>query len=938
MTDAERREAVRQFIRKWSDPNKGNENQHARSYWIEVFKNILGAEDVTDRLDFEKNVIVDGHTKHIDAYIPETHVLIEQKSKGISLDKPGLQSGGDKLTPYEQAKRYNDNLAYEEKARWIVTSNFSEIWIYDMNTQIPEPLKLSLTDLQNKYSLLDFLVKKEVKKITDEMEVSIKAGEIVGILYDALAKQYGDMEKEENQKSLNALCVRLVFCLYAEDADVFGRRNMFHDYLEQFEAKGIRRALIDLFRILNTPEEERDPYLEEDLAEFPYVNGGLFSEDNMIIPPFTEEMKVLLLEKASRDFDWSDISPTIFGAVFESTLNPETRRKGGMHYTSVENIHKVIDPLFLDDLQKEFEEILKTKTPKTRIQLLNVFQSKIANLKFLDPAAGSGNFLTESYLSLRKLENEIIKEKEAAKRGSVAGQISFGDIQQGVDSPIKVSIQQFYGIEINDFACTVAKTALWIAESQMMKKTEDVLHVNLDFLPLKSYVNIMEGNALKIDWNDVVPAKELNYIMGNPPFIGYGLQSAAQKEDILSIYRDKNGRSYKTAGKIDYVAGWYWKAAELMQNHIIRAALVSTNSITQGEQVASVWEPLYERFSIHIDFAHRTFRWDSEASIMAHVHCVVIGFSSANNTTQPVIYTGENKAVVKRINPYLIDAPLVFIKSRNKPLCNVPEMTTGNRPADGGNLIIECEEYHEFVEKEPQALPYIKRLMGAKEYINNKKRYCLWLVGVSPKTIRNNPLTFKKVMACREDRLNGASDRQKLADTPALFREQKNPETYVIVPRHSSENRRYIPMGFLDKSFIPADSATIIPEAKLYHFGVLISNVHMAWMRAVAGRLKSDYRYSKDIVYNNFPWPVLTDNQKNRIEVTAQGILDARNFYPEDSLADLYDPLTMPPELQKAHVANDKAVMAAYGFNTKMTEADCVAELMKMYQKLVEEA
>ena len=935
MTDAERREAVRQFIRKWSDPNNGNENQHARSYWIEVFKNILSVDNVTDRLDFEKNVIVDGHTRHIDAYIPETHVLIEQKSKGISLDKPGLQSGGDKLTPYEQAKRYNDNLAYDEKARWIVTSNFSEIWIYDMNTQTPEPLKLSLTDLQNKYSLLDFLVKKEVKKLTDEMAVSIKAGEIVGILYDALEKQYGDMTKEENQKSLNALCVRLVFCLYAEDADVFGRHNMFHDYLEQFEPKGIRRALIELFKILNTPEDERDPYLEEDLAEFPYVNGGLFSEDNMTIPPFTEEMKDLLLEKASRDFDWSEISPTIFGAVFESTLNPETRRKGGMHYTSVENIHKVIDPLFLDDLQKEFKEILETKTPKTRIQKLNDFQGKIADLKFLDPAAGSGNFLTESYLSLRKLENEIIKEKEAAKRGSVAGQISFGDIQQGEDSPIKVSIQQFYGIEINDFACTVAKTALWIAESQMMKKTEDVLHVNLDFLPLKSYVNITEGNALRMDWNEVVSNEELSFIMGNPPFVGYSYQSKEQKTELINVFSDEDGIPYKAAGRVDYVAGWYYKASKYIKDTTIRAAFVSTNSICQGEQAVSVWMPLFEKFNIHIDFAYHYFKWDSEAALKAHVYVIIVGFSVADSKKRPVLYDGEEKKEVSHINSYLVDFDNIFVKTRSKPICDVPLIHVGNRPADGGALIIK--DYDAFVSSEPKAAPLIKLLYGADEFIKGKKRWCLWLKGVSPAEIKALPKVMERVEQCRTNRLNGASDRQKLADTPTLFRETINPERYLIIPEVSGGNRRYIPMAFGNKDIICTNKLQMIEEAALFHFGILTSNVHMAWMRTLSCRLSTSYDYSAKIVYNNFPWPTLTEEQKAKIEQTAQAILDTRELYPDSSLADLYDPLTMPPELQKAHIANDKAVMKAYGFSTTMTEAECVAELMKRYQEIVQE-
>ena len=723
------------------------------------------------------------------------------------------------------------------------------------------------------------------------------------------------------------LCVRLVFCLYAEDADIFGKHSKFYDYLSRFEARDLRRALIDLFKVLDTKPENRDPYMDPLLASFPYVNGGLFSDENIEIPQFNEKIKELLLEKASDDFNWSEISPTIFGAVFESTLNPETRRSGGMHYTSIENIHKVIDPLFLDDLRKELEDIKSVSVDKTREKKLKEYQAKLGSLQFLDPACGSGNFLTETYLSLRRLENKVLE-------AITYGQIGFTDQAY---SPIQVSISQFYGIEINDFAVTVAKTALWIAESQMMKETENVIHISLDFLPLKSYANIIEANALQLDWESVVPKENVNYIMGNPPFIGYSLQTPAQKQEIRSIYIDEEGKPYKTAGKIDYVAGWYFKAAQFMDKVKIRTAFVSTNSITQGEQVAGVWKPLYDRFGIHIDFAYRTFKWSSEAKEKAAVHCVIVGFSQAFNSKNQVIYIdGMVKHVVENISPYLIDAPLVFIESRKKALCHVPSMTTGNRPADGGNLIIEADEYDDFLRREPSAKKYIKQLTGATEYINNKLRYCLWLVGATPSEIRKMPEVIRRVEACRQDRLKGAPDRQKLANTPTLFREVKNPENYIIIPRVSSENRRYIPLGFLDSKIIPTDSATIIEDALIYHFGLLTSNVHMAWMRAVAGRLKSDYRYSKDIVYNNFPWPTPTEVQKSKIEQTAQAILDARALYPDCSLADLYDEATMPAELRKAHQLNDRAVMQAYGLSVKDTsEAQCVAELMRLYQKLV---
>lgn len=664
MTDAEKREAAHQFINRWM--GRGNEDEDGRSYWLEFLSNVMGMENPTERVNFEKKVIVNGNTKRIDVYIPETHVIIEQKSLGKSLDQKIHNSGDVDLTPYEQAKRYNDNLPYDEKARWIITCNFSDIWIYDMNARVPEPVKIALVELQSKYLLLDFLVKQDVKKLSHEMEVSIKAGDIVGLIYDAFLKQYKipdgnekqesaeQKEKREHKlKSLNALCVRLVFCLYAEDAGIFGEhRDIFHDYLEAYDVKDCRRALIELFKTLDTPIAERDEYLEEDVAQFPYVNGGLFADETIEIPPFTEEIKDLLLTKASEDFDWSDISPTIFGAVFESTLNPETRRSGGMHYTSIENIHKVIDPLFLDDLKKEFKEIQAVTVRRTKEKRLDEFQNKLASLTFLDPACGSGNFLTETYLSLRRLENEVIRER-------VGGQITLGEVH----NPIKVSIQQFYGIEINDFAVTVAKTALWIAESQMLEETKNIVYgFNDDFLPLKTYVNITEGNALRIDWNEVVPVERLSYIMGNPPFVGYSYQSESQKKDIENVYVDENGKSTSTAGKIDYVAAWYFKAAKMMEGSEVRTAFVSTNSITQGEQVAYVWAELYKQFDIHIDFAHRTFVWGSEAKLKAAVHCVIIGFSTSMSKGKCRL---SDKIENRTVHWYEADLPEV-IEARKK--------------------------------------------------------------------------------------------------------------------------------------------------------------------------------------------------------------------------------------------------------------------------------
>ena len=869
----------------------------------------------------------------MDGFIDKTKVLIEQKSSDKDLNKAIKQSDGTCLKPFQQAKRYSANLPYSQRPRWIVTCNFKEFYVYDMEQPNGEPKVIKLTDLDKEAYRLEFLIDKTNEHLEREMKVSMEAGQIVGEIYDGLLKQYVNPDNPDSLHAINQLIVRLVFCLYAEDAGIFGHKTMFHDYMVRFGSRDFRRGLVDLFAVLDTPIDARDPYLDSELNAFPYVNGGMFAENNLEIPNFTNELRELILEHASSSFDWSEISPTIFGAVFESTLNPETRRSGGMHYTSIENIHKVIDPLFLDKLKDELNEIRQFKQPKIVERKAKQFQSKLASLTFFDPACGSGNFLTETYISLRRLENEAIR--------LYMGDAVALDVGQEL---VKVQLNQFYGIEINDFAVSVAKTALWIAESQMLEETADIVYTNIDFLPLKSYTNIVEGNALEIDWETVVSKDKLSYIIGNPPFLGYSLQSPKQKADLLSVYVDENGKPYKTAGKIDFVSAWYFKASQIMQNTSIRTALVSTNSITQGEQVASVWKPLYERFRIHIDFAYQTFKWNSEAKDKAAVHCVIIGFSCAESKGVKLLFNGENVELVDEINPYLRPGKTVFIENISNPICPVTKMTTGNRPADGGHLIIEAEEYADFIRREPKAQKYIKRLTGAAEFINNKDRYCLWLVDVSPKELRSMPLVMERIELCRQARLAGAPDRKKLADTPSVFRETKNPKQYMVVPRVSSENRRYIPIGFLDENTIPTDSATIIEDATLYDFGILTSNVHMAWMRTVAGRLEMRYRYSAKIVYNNFPWPEVTEAQKEKISKTAQAILDARALYPESSLADLYDELTMPVELRRAHQANDKAVMEAYdmtkivdGKKTWLTESETVERLFEMYEKLAKQ-
>ena len=919
MTDSERKKAAKAFAEYWAD--KGYEKGESQSFWLSLLRDIFEVEHPEQYVIFEEQVKIDRANGFIDVMIPKTKVMIEQKGANKDLRKGIVQSDGSVLNPFQQAKRYIVDLPLSEHPRWVITCNFKEFLIYDMEKPTGEPESILLKDLPTEYYRLQFLVEEKSELLHHEEQVSIKAGELVGKLYDAILKQYIHPDSEESLRSLNMLCVRLVFCLYAEDAGIFGGHLKFHNYIKSFAIKDVRRALIDLFRVLDTKDEDRDPYMDEALVAFPYVNGGLFADENIEIPHFTEEIVELLLHNASEDFDWSQISPTIFGAVFESTLNPETRRSGGMHYTSIENIHKVIDPLFLDELRTELNEIKAIKTDKTRIARTNAFQDKLSALTFLDPACGSGNFLTETYISLRRLENEVLTMRYK------------NQIVMDVGDLIKVSIGQFYGIEINDFAVTVAKTALWIAESQMMKETEDIVMIPLDFLPLKSYANIIEGNALRVDWESVVPKDKLNYIMGNPPFVGARLMSKEQKDDLISVF----GSKWKNVGNLDYVSCWYKKASDLMNGTNIRTALVSTNSVSQGESVAVLWKPLFES-GVHIDFAHRTFRWDSEASSKAHVHCVIIGFSISPSNKPKVIYSAERMQIVDNINAYLVDADNVFVESRTKPICDIPTIGIGNKPIDGGFYLFTEEEKDEFLKKEPIAEKWFRPWIGSHEFINRYYRYCLWLGKCPPNELRKMPECMKRVQAVRDFRLSSSSaGTVKLADTPTRFHVENMPVgNYIVIPEVSSERRKYIPMGFLTPDILCSNLVKIVPNASLYHFGVLTSNVHMAWVRAVCGRLKSDYRYSKDIVYNNFPWCNPTDEQRAKIEQTAQAILDARALYPDCSLADLYDEVTMPPELRRAHQQNDRAVMAAYGFDVKtMTESSCVAELMNMYKQIV---
>ncbi len=954
LTSSRQREAAKAFAQAWKV--RGDEKQDTQSFWTDLLSSVYGIESPARFIQFEKRVKFGGTTKFIDGYIPETKVLIEQKGAKIDLSKKEEQSDGAPLTPYEQGKRYADWLPSSERPRWIVVCNFTLFEIHDLEKPNDEPIRITLSDLPKAYGSLSFLTDLNEHARKAELALSVKAAGLIAKLYNALLPLYGEGRQDDPSvlRSLNKLCVRLVFCLYAEDAGLFAQKDLFAHFLESYRPENAGDALEKLFAVLNTPKDRRKPSLDPKYAAFSYVNGGLFAHDeDDEIPPFDQKAYDILLHECSEQFNWSEISPTIFGAMFESTLNPETRRKGGMHYTSIENIHKVIDPLFLDGLREELCKIKKeigirsgkaesgsgvrTIITKKYAGMLRAYQDKLAGLKFLDPACGSGNFLTETYICLRRLENEVLNLLGGGTLDLFTGQQEL--------SPVKVSISQFHGIEINDFAVSVAKTALWIAESQMLDETARIVGHHIDFLPLKTYTNIREGNALRMDWNSVIPASECSYIMGNPPFLGYSNQSKAQKDDLISLYVDDRGKPYKSAGKIDYVAGWYFKAAQYMAGTGIAAAFVSTNSITQGEQAAAVWKPLYERFDLEITFAWRTFVWNNEAADMAHVHCVIVGFrcrpGSAPDTRHEIYETdGDGNFTAKaalQISPYLIDAKPVFIEARSKPLCDVSEMTAGGKPTEGGNLILSVEEKDDLVRAYPESAAMIRPFLMGKDFIERKPRYCLWLVGIDISRIRRIPPIVERISKVKTFRLESPKAATvKKAATPMLFDEIKDCKTsYVALPQVSSERRDYVPMDWLPGEVIAGNMLFMVPDAGLYEFGVMTSSVHMAWMRAVAGRLKSDYRYSNMVVYNNFMWPQADEALSQKIEKTAQQILDARKLYPQSSFADLYDPLFMPPELQKAHQANDKAVLEAYGLKADASESEIVAHLFKLYEEKI---
>lgn len=931
-------QAAKHFIQKYKD--KSNEKSDTQSFWIDFLG--IFCDNPTDKIEFEKRVSLN-HTSFIDAYIPHAKTLIEQKSSGIDLNKAKKQSDGSDLTPFEQAKRYNDELPYSQKARYIIVCNFDEFHIHDMESPKDPPQIINFADLTKQIHRFSFLSQSksdELKALAlaKQSELSFKAARLIRQIQDELIALYAAATpngepSEQDFASINMLLTRLVFCFYADDSGVFTKHDMFGAYLATHKAN-MRQAILDVFSMLATPEHKRSKFADPELLAFPYTNGGLFEFYDENIPQFNDKLAELIIDKATFGFDFSLISPTIFGGLFESTLNPETRRSGGMHYTSIENIEKLIKPLFLDKLESELDEIIAIKQKDIKDKKLIEFQKKLGSLCFFDPACGSGNFLTQTFLCLRELENKALKERFRDKSGSFQG------VLEGFDTcGICVDINNFYGIEINSFATAVAKTALHIADKQMRKATNELIHANLEYLPLRDFENILCANALNASWQELCP--KADYIIGNPPFIGHQHRSKEQSAEMDLIFEN-----FENYGKLDYVCAWFKKSLDYMKiSPSTKTAFVATNSICQGESVATLWKPLFES-GVSIDFAYTSFKWDNSVDFgsgkkekadkkMAGVSVVIVSFS-LSNSSEKYIFTGNSRIPASNINGYLVDAPNIFIQNRGKLLNdNLSKMSKGSQPTDGGNLILSQDEKDEILAKYPNADKFIKQYMGADEFINNKLRYCLWLVNANPSELSKIPPIMTRLENVRQMRLKSPTKSvQEAANTPTLFTQIRQPNSdYLVVPEVSSESRFYVPIGFLSKEVIVGNSIQIVKNAILADFAILTSSVHMEWMRIVAGRLETRYRYTP-AVYNNFPFASLDEKDKETLTATAQGILDARAEFKDSSLADLYNPLTMPVNLRKAHEKNDQAVLKIYGIDKTATPSDIVKELFTRYEIL----
>jgi hypothetical protein len=889
------------FVNEWKEKAPAAREEADAQTFENDFFHIFGVERSKVAI-FEQRVKV---SEENDGYIDlfwKGHIIIEMKSPGKDMERA-----------YRQAKDYANALRGSEMPKCILICDFRHFHHYDLEHNAIKR-EFPIEDLAQYVELFSDIAGYKDVEYKEQDAVNVAAAEKMGKLHDRL-KEIG-----YSGHQLEVFLVRILFCLFADDTGIFEHDSFIRYILQRTNPDGsdLGLHLEKIFETLNKEPARRQTTLDKQLVEFPYVNGGLFTE-RLDVADFDSKMRESIIECCS--LDWSKISPAIFGAMFQSVMNAEERRNLGAHYTSETNILKLIQPLFLDDLWAEFEKIKTLKSDARRARL-NDFHDKLSSLKFLDPACGCGNFLVITYRELRILEVEVIRE------------LLGGERLLDVDHYIKVNVDQFYGIEIEDFPSQIAEVAMWLMDHQMNMLVQNKFGKYYIRIPLRKSATIRCANALTTDWESVVPRGELSYILGNPPFVGFHLMNEKQKADVRKIFEgDKN------AGIFDLVVSWYKLAAQFIVNTTIEVAFVSTNSICQGEAVAPLWHLIFQKYRLSINFAHQTFRWSNEARGMAAVHCVIVGFSQHERKVKRLFHyesvNGEpTEKISKNINAYLVDAPDIVVERRNNPICSVPAMVYGNKPVDGGNLIIEDSEYETFIQKEPSTARFIRPLLGAEEFINKKKRYCLWLVDIDPAELRSMPSVMERVKLCREMREKSVDQgAQKLALTPTTFRDTNNPDSAILVPRHSSENRRYIPIGFIGKSIIVNDSVQLIPGATLFHFGILTSTMHMAWMRYVCGRLELRYRYSKDIVYNNFPWPNPTEKQREEIEVAAQAVLNARAKFPDCSLADLYDPDTMPPDLVKAHARLDKLVEKAYG-KTFDNDADRVAFLFEMYQKL----
>lgn len=887
------------FQNEWKDET--NENAEAKTFWNDFFE-VFG---ISRRrvATFEEAVKIEGNTKFVDLLWKGT-LLIEHKSKGKDLERA-----------YKQATDYFRGIKDRDLPQYVLVSDFARFKVYDLDNDTIH--QFNLEDLHKNVQLFSFIAGYEQHEIKPQDPVNIKAAEMMGKIHDSLESI------NYTGHDLDTLLVRLVFCLFADDTGIFNK-GIFKDFIEDNtneDGTDLAPKIQYLFEILDTPIDER--IVDDSIySEFPYVNGSLFTE-HLKTAVFNAEMREILLE-CSR-LDWGKISPAIFGSLFQSAMDREKRRALGAHYTSEENIMKVIQPLFLDDLRDEFEEIQKRK--RNKLNLLESFQENLSNLNFFDPACGSGNFLILAYREVRQLELEVLKEINYTKYGVESYQL---DLSLDFNEIIKCNVDQFYGIEIDSFSAQIAQVALWIVDHQMNIEASLYFGASFARLPLSEHANIVNGNSLEIKWVDVLDPRDCDYILGNPPFVGATYQTKEQKQDIKKIFNNIS----KTA-KLDYVSCWFMLASRYIYQSDIKTAFVSTNSITQGEQLVTLWNELFN-YDINIVFAHKTFEWSNNAKGNAKVHCVIIGFISGDNSEEKKLYDENNVTIADNISPYLIDAPPVLIKSRRQPILNVPEIKFGSMPRDGGNLVLSVEEKDEFIAQEPITEKWIKPYVGSRELINNGERYCLWLLNANPSEINSSKLITDRINRVREFRLNSkAKATRKFAETPAIFCQIAQPDSdYIAIPKTSSSKREYVPIKLLNKEVIGSDLIFIIPGDDLSLFGILQSKIHNVWLKNVCGRLKSDYRYSKDIVYNNFPFPELNDNQRSEIKLLVVRILEIRKRYVDSSLADLYNPITMPVDLQKAHKALDKEVEKAYRRKKFNSDNERLAYLFDLYTKI----